>query len=292
MKSLANQTNTSTTQWLPNRKMRRYYNKQNKTNLKLQDFALAKAINDIQEGKDVSWLSKYVSTDMLPHKDNWDLFPNGTRVKLNTTQILSRPPKYLSEEFSKWVQDNAEEDFVIRRPESEEENKLNKGLVPLGYVDAEKDTDESRTWLFDIYTDLLVWSEADQSYVSPQRIEDATNAFADVEQSLTMIDTFAGQLPEETPWTKIEAIKAAVSGHKDGTAQIMDPIVWQDYDSQLQAILDTVKPTESDDSEDEEESQHNEIDAKSDEKETKSNETTSESESNTETISTPSDAEN
>ena len=247
MKSLANQANTTTSQWLPNRTMRRNYNKKNKTNLKLQDWALAKAVNDIQEGKDVSWLSNYVSTDMLPHKDNWDLFPNGTKVKLNVQQIMSRPAKYLSEEFSNWVQANGEEEFLINRPESETANQANKGLIPLRYVDSTKDTELSKTWLFDIYTDLLIWSEADHDYVNPQQIEDAANAFADTEQSLAMIDTFADQLPEDTNWEKIEGIRSAVAAHKDGTTIITDPIVWQNYDSELQAILDGVKPLEVDD---------------------------------------------
>ena len=235
---------------LPNRQQRRKYNQVYKTNLTLQDFALNKAVEELQAGRDVSWLSNYISADMLPHKDNWDLFPDGTKVKLRADRILDRPAKYLSEKFVDWVKANQDEEFVISREKKEGENT--KGLISLRYAEEGKDTDESKTWLFDLYADLKVWSDADQDYVEPQRVEDREAAVDDVRQSLALVKNFEQSIPENSPdWDKIRTIETAYNEHTLGNIIISEPTTWQDYDSQLQTILEAATMTATTESEEE-----------------------------------------
>ena len=219
---------------LPNRAERKAYNKAHKTHYTLQDFALMYAVNGIQKGEDISWLKPYLPTDMISHKDNWDLFPDGTKVKLSYEGITSRPPRYLSLEFKDWVEKNKEEEFTVFR---DPEDKDRKGLVAVRYVDSAKDTEQSKTWLFDMYSDLLVWSPEDNDYVNPQRVEDRENEIANVKQSLAVCDSLDVTV-EEKEYNRIEEIRKILKKHEDGVKKIADPIEWQNMDSELQDIIE------------------------------------------------------
>lgn len=219
---------------LLNHKERRAYNKAHKTNHTLQDFALMYAVDGIQKGQDISWLKPYLPMDLLAHKDNWELFPDGTKVKLNYDGVMARPLKYLSAEFKAWVEENKEEEFTIFR---DPEDKDRKGLLALRYVDETKDTDFSKTLLFDMYSDLLAWSELEKGYVNPQKIEDLVNEIANIKQSLGMCDKLDLEVEEED-YKKIEDIKKSLEDHENGTNVVVDPVVWQNMDSDLQTILE------------------------------------------------------
>ncbi len=218
---------------LPNRDKRKAYNKAHKTHYTLQDFALMYAIDGIQKGQDISWLKPYLPMDLIAHKDNWDLFPDGTKAKLNYEGIMSRPPKYLSDEFKAWVEENKEEEFTLFR---DPEDKNRNGLLALHYVDAEKDTDFSKTLLFDLYSDLFVYSELENTYVNPQKIEDLENQIANVKESLKLCDALDIDTYEETK--QIVSIREALEEHEDGKKVIADPVEWQNMDSILQNILE------------------------------------------------------
>lgn len=219
---------------LPSRKQRRDYNKKHKTSFSLQDFALMYAVSGVQEGKDISWLKPYLPTDLIPHKDNWDLFPDGTVVKLNYKGIHSRAPEYLTDEFKDWVEENKEEKFFVYR---DPEEKDRRGLVSLRYVAESKNTDFSKALLFDLYSDLLVWSDLEKNYILPQKREDLENRIADVKQSLLLCDDFGIAVSDETR-AKIEKIKKDVEEHENGTKIIAEPVEWQNMDSILQNIIE------------------------------------------------------
>ena len=216
-----------------NHKERRAYNKAHKTNYTFQDFALMYAVNGIQKGEDISWLKPYLPMDLLAHKDNWELFPDGTKVKLNYEGVMARPPKYLSPEFKEWIEQNKEEEFTIFR---DPEDKDRKGLLALRYVDETKDTDFSKTLLFDMYSDLLAWSELENTYVNPQKIEDLENQIANVKESLRLCDTLDIDSYEESK--QIINIREALEEHEEGKKVIADPVEWQNMDSILQNILE------------------------------------------------------
>ena len=219
---------------LLNHKERRAYNKAHKTHYTLKDFALAHAIDGIQKGQDISWLKPYLPMDLIAHKDNWELFPDGTKVKLNYDGIMSRPEQYLSQEFKAWVNENKEEEFTIFR---DPEDKDRRGLLALRYVDETKNTDFSKTLLFDMYSDLLVLSKLENNYILPQKIEDLENEIANVKQSITMCDELNLEVEAED-YKKIEDIKKSLETHENQTNPITDPIIWQNMDSELQTILE------------------------------------------------------
>lgn len=224
---------------LPNRKERRAMNKANKRRMTLQDFALAYAVQGLQKGEDISWLQPYLPTDAITHKDNWDLFPDGTKAKINYEGVTSRPPKYLSTEFRDWIEENKEEEFTINRDMEDAERK---GLVSLRYIDESKDTEQSKLWLFDLYTDLLVWSDLENTYVNPQKVEDLINELDNVKQSLALCDTMDLEA-EEQDYQDIEKIRQAIDDHEKGAKFIADPVEWQNMDSILQNII--LKTTDS-----------------------------------------------
>lgn len=222
---------------LPNRAERRKYNKQNKTSLSLQDFALAYAVQGVQKGEDISWLRSYLNPDVFPHKDNWDLFPNGTEVRLNVDQIMARPEKYLSEEFKNWVMDNKEEIFTVYR---DPEDKSTKGLVTLHYKDATRDTEQSLTWLFDMYSDLLVWSKENNNFIDPQKAEDLSSEVANTKETISMIKQLLGEDIPEDITSVLDTVTNKIEKHEAGEEYIGDPIEWQNMDNELQVILKDV----------------------------------------------------
>lgn len=235
---------------LPNRAERRKYNKQHKTRATLQDFALAYAVKGIQNNEDISWLKPYLPTDLIAHKDNWDLFPDGTKIKLNYEGVMSRPQKYLSDEFKAWIEVNKDEEFTIFR-DPEDENR--KGLIAVRYIDESKDTEQSKAWLFDLYSDLLVWSKYEDKYVLPQSIEDMENQLANVKQSLAMIKELAVEDVTEEENAVIEYATQAVQDHENGARVIANAAEWGNIDSDLQTIIEKIVTPDDLGSEEEEE---------------------------------------
>ena len=218
------------------KKERRKFNKQNKTTLSLQDFALAYAVKGAQKGEDISWLRPYLDPNMLPHKDNWDLFPNGTNVRLNYEQIMARPEKYMSQQFKNWVDNNKEEVFTVYRDTENPSN--NRGLVTLHYLDETRDTEESLTWLFDMYSDILVWSKEFNDYVDPQKVEDLSNEIANTKESFAIVtQLFGEEIPEDILPT-INEISDKIDAHDNGEAYISNVVDWQNMDNELRVIIE------------------------------------------------------
>jgi len=225
---------------IPNRAQRRAYNKKMKKKYTLQDFAIARAVEGMQNGEtDFTWLKKYVPQDFITHKDNWDLFPNGTKVKLNSEAILSRPQEYLSADFKAWVEENKEEIFtVVRDPE----NKENKGLVSVHYLDDTKDTEQSKTWLFDMFNDLYVWNDYAMNYLDPNEVESFINAMDNTKESLTVfenIDNLSRELEDED-LKKIDEIRSQIEKYdkQKGVEKLeVSSTNWSNYDSTLQNLI-------------------------------------------------------
>ena len=226
---------------LPNRAERRAYNKKNKSSYTLQDFALSRAIQGLQSGENIDWLKKYLPTDMVAHKDNWELFPDGTKVMLNYEGINARPKKYLSDQLKNWVEENKEEIFTIFR---DKEDPDTKGLISVRYVDSTKDTEMSKTWLFDLYSDLLVWSDEENKFVAPQKVEDVENELTNVKQSLALLDNMEDFPVYGGKRNMVEKIRENIHNHENGIEYITDPVEWQNMDSTLLELINNFGETE------------------------------------------------
>lgn len=221
---------------LPNREERKAYNKAHKTHYTLQDFAMAFAVQGLQKGEDINWLRPYLPKEAFPHRDNWELFPDGTLIRLNVEHLLDRPVQFLSKKFMDWVNENADETFVLYR---DKENADRRDLVGVHYQDPSKDTTMSLTWLFDLYYDLLVWSELENKFVEPQRIEDQENAKDDVKQLITLLnETDADLLPEEKE--ALATAETRMKNHEMGIEVVYEPMAWQNTYDSLQTILDRI----------------------------------------------------
>ena len=85
----------------------------------------------------------------------------------------------------------------------------------------------------------MVWSELENKFVEPQRIEDQENAKDDVKQLITLLnETDADLLPEEE-----EALATAedrMKNHEMGIEVVYEPMAWQNTYDSLQTILDRI----------------------------------------------------
>lgn len=163
-----------------NRRQRREFNRQNKTQYTKSDFITLELLMKIRAGNlSVKELDdiKLFNDDI--HIDNTDLVPDGTVVKLNYEYIKSRPQKDLTQKFIQWVEENKDTVFHVKR---DKETNPNTALVGL---------EENGFWLFDTYADLLYQKDGEWVYLTD--IED--KMLAEAEES-----------PEEDSRTKAEKI--------------------------------------------------------------------------------------
>lgn len=139
-----------------NRKQRRKLNKQHHVNYNANEWAMIELYAKLRAGdldvKDLSALSPEVRAGI--HIDNEELVPEGTPVKLNVADILTRPTKGVTDKYLTWIKEHENIVFHVTREQA------NSSLVCLKEdVDAclqqTESTMDHLPWLFDIYSDLL-----------------------------------------------------------------------------------------------------------------------------------------
>lgn len=137
----------------------------------LGTMAIRRLQNGVADSKDIELLRN----SNFAHLDNVEACPDGTRCKLNVEEIQSRPQDDLTDKFKEWIEANKDKEFTITR-----ENARNS-LVSLT-----EDETEPR-WLFDLYTDLLIYDEATDSFEPLEKIADREEKeiFASVEGTAT-----------------------------------------------------------------------------------------------------------
>ena len=153
------------------------------------------AINRVKRGVCDSNDIEILRNSKLVHLDNEMACPEGTRCKLNSEEIFKRPQKDLSEKFKDWVQANKDKDFTITR------DGASNSLVCL----AEDETEPK--WLFDLYTDLLIYDEATESYVPLETLEvkEEDELFGDWEGTSTkLIDNENSEIEQKLEKTEKE----------------------------------------------------------------------------------------
>lgn len=144
-----------------NREQRRKLNRKYKVNYSADEWAMIELYSKIRAGdldvKDLNDLTPELRENV--HIDNEELVPEGTPVRLNAAEILSRPRKGVTEKYLKWVDEHRDVTFHVTR------DQANSSLVCL-QEDVEECRMHSETltevdkldhlpWLFDIYSDLL-----------------------------------------------------------------------------------------------------------------------------------------
>ena len=147
------------------------------TNLKevMGSIAIRRLQSGIADSKDIEILRN----SNFAHLDNVEACPDGTKCKLNVEGIQSRPQKDLTDKFKDWVEANKEKEFTITR------EGARNSLVCL----AEDETEPK--WLFDLYTDLLIYDETTGAYEAFEIIaaREEQELFADVDNSELITDT-------------------------------------------------------------------------------------------------------
>lgn len=116
--------------------------------------AMRRVQNGTADSKDIEILRN----SNFAHLDNEMACPNGTKCKLNTEGIQARPQDDLTDKFKTWIEANKDKEFTITR------EGARNSLVCL----TEDETEPK--WLFDLYTDLLIFDEATNSYVPLETI--------------------------------------------------------------------------------------------------------------------------
>ena len=144
-----------------NREQRRKMNRKYKVNYSAEEWAMVELYSRVRAGdldiKSLQDLSPELRENV--HIDNEELVPEGTPVRLNAADILTRPRKGVTEKYLKWVEDHSDTTFHVTREQA------NSSLVCL-----KEDVEECQAlspslnevdkldhvpWLFDIYSDLL-----------------------------------------------------------------------------------------------------------------------------------------
>lgn len=156
-----------------NRRQRREFNRQNKTQYTKSDFITLELLMKIRAGNlSVKELDdiKLFNDDI--HIDNTDLVPDGTVVKLNYEHIKSRPQKDLTQKFIQWVEENKDAIFHVKR---DKETNLNTALVGL---------EEDGFWLFDTYADLLYQKDGEWVYLTDIEKEVVENTIEEKSENI------------------------------------------------------------------------------------------------------------
>lgn len=154
-----------------NRKQRRDLEKQvkrinkierqcHKTLTSVQSLLGMMAMKRVQNGTADSKDIEILRNSDFAHLDNEMACPNGTKCKLNVEAVQARPQDDLTDKFKNWIEANRDKEFTITR------EGARNSLVCL----AEDETEPK--WLFDLYTDLLIFDEATNSYLPLETIAD------------------------------------------------------------------------------------------------------------------------
>lgn len=150
-----------------NREQRRKLNRKYKVNYSAEEWAMIELYSKMRAGdldvKSLKDLSPGLRENV--HIDNEELVPEGTPVRLNAEDILSRPRKGVTEKYLKWVETHRDTIFHVTREQA------NSSLVclqedveeckALSHELNEVDKLDHLPWLFDIYSDLLYESNGE-----------------------------------------------------------------------------------------------------------------------------------
>ena len=146
-----------------NRAQRRLYNKQHKTNYNRHDFNLFEAMGRIRQGN-------YNLSDLdlgaeIMHADNQILAPDGTKCRLNLEGIMTRPKENTTPEFRDWVTRHRDDIFTITREGVERSLvALEEDVCEVPNYDENGNKLPYVRYLWDLYTDLLIYDSATDSY--------------------------------------------------------------------------------------------------------------------------------
>ena len=167
-----------------NREARRKINKQRAKKglgaLSRQDFDLQAAMDRIQNGSsDLRGLS-------LPnvfHLDRIDLFPDGTKVKLNLESIINRPVQATDDPtIVEWSKAHAQDILTLSRKDAIQ------GLV--GVEEDDRGGGARKPHMFDLFTELLVWDEKSQDFITPEAEPIKTAGQAQEEKDLRKVKEY------------------------------------------------------------------------------------------------------
>lgn len=154
-----------------NREQRRKLNKKYGVKYSANDWALIELYQKMRAGDlDVKSL-KDLSPELRDavHIDNEELVPNGTAVKLNVADILTRPTRGVTQQFRDWVQAHSEDVFHVTREQAQSSLvclEEDVRWVKENLQDTDKGDDLGHVpWLFDIYSDLLYLDTATNEWV-------------------------------------------------------------------------------------------------------------------------------
>lgn len=145
--------------------------------ISLQDYEMQIALERLKSGN--LYLGDLNVPKDFVHKDNTALFPDGTKVKLNYERIFDRfngkTKDFDKNElaYKKWVESHKEQELTITREGAQ------RSLVCIAEDDTSIDAiiDENgkelrrERWLFDLYTDLLIYDKETDKYVLAWEIE-------------------------------------------------------------------------------------------------------------------------
>lgn len=159
-----------------NREQRRKLNKKHHVNYTADQWALIEMYGKIRAGdldiKDLKELSPEVRANI--HIDNEELVPEGTAVKLNVTDILTRPTKGVTQQFRDWIKAHEGEIMHVTREQAQSSLVClaeDVGWVKENLTDTDKGNIGHVPWLFDIYSDLLYLDEATNEWITLGELE-------------------------------------------------------------------------------------------------------------------------
>ncbi len=158
-----------------NRAQRRLYNKQHHTNYNRHDFNLFEAVSRIRHGNyDLRGLD--LGAEIM-HADNQILAPDGTKCRLNVQGIMTRPKDNTTPEFRDWVDRHKNDIFTITREGVERSLvALEEDVEEVPKYDEKGNKLPHVRWLWDLYTDLLIYDSKTDSYRAAFEMEEDLKA--------------------------------------------------------------------------------------------------------------------
>lgn len=159
-----------------NREQRRRMNKKYHVNYDANEWAMIELYQKVRAGdldvKDLGELSPEVRSGI--HIDNEELVPEGTEVKLNAKDILTRPVKGVTQQFRDWIKEHEDQIFHVTREQAQSSLVClaeDVGWVKENLKDEDKGNIGHVPWLFDIYSDLLYYSASSDKWITLGELE-------------------------------------------------------------------------------------------------------------------------
>lgn len=160
-----------------NREQRRKLNKKHHVNYSKEDWAMIELYSKVRAGdldvQDLTELDPELREGI--HIDNEELVPEGTEVKLNAKDILSRSSKGVTEQYRNWIKAHENDIFHVTREQAQSSLvclKEDIGWVKENLQDADKGEIGHVPWLFDIYSDLLYLNKETNKWVMLHTLEE------------------------------------------------------------------------------------------------------------------------